>query len=585
VEQVGRYLILGELGRGAMGVVYKAQDPAIGRIIAIKSIRLNDLTEESERERLRERLFREAQSAGILSHPGIVTIYDIFEENGLAYIFMEFVNGPPFDKMLGAEQTADKDTLLSILRQIASALDYAHRKGIIHRDIKPANIMIHEDGSAKVTDFGIAKIASQNMTQTGTIMGTPTYMSPEQVQGIPVTGQADQFSLAVITYEALTGEKPFAAEYLPTLLYKIVREEPIAPTLLNPTLDPRVDGVVRRALAKNPTDRFPTCAEFVEALAEALNAAPGWTPFPRGASHYISTVGSQDKGTQHTIAETVAETVVDLPPAMATLANQASVNRAPVSPTPAAVPLPPKQEDPFPWVATVPPVSSLPSTSHVIRNVILLAVVALAGVGGYLAYLRQQQQQPAPPTTDPAPVATVQPPSNPPTTQTIPPPPPPAQTASTKPATPADPPPDAIPATPTTGDFQLTTTPAGATVEFDGSSDIKCRTPCTIALSTGRHTFVAIAPGYREARRILEIPHDTGFIVNLERMVGTLHLVTTPPGLTVLLDGQEQPTKTPSVFQLVPGSHHIELVKGTDRQGFQVEIHDGSTVTRTVEWQ
>jgi serine/threonine-protein kinase len=156
VEQVGRYLILGELGRGAMGVVYKAQDPAIGRIVAIKSIRLNELTEESERDRLRERLFREAQSAGILSHPGIVTIYDIFEEAGLAYIFMEFVNGPPFEKMLGSEQTPDKDTLLSILRQIASALDYAHRKGIIHRDIKPANIMIHEDGSAKVTDFGIA---------------------------------------------------------------------------------------------------------------------------------------------------------------------------------------------------------------------------------------------------------------------------------------------------------------------------------------------------------------------------------------------------------------------------------------------
>ena len=122
-------------------------------------------------------------------------------------------------------------------------------------------------------------------------------------------------------------------------------------------------------------------------------------------------------------------------------------------------------------------------------------------------------------------------------------------------------------------------------MEFDGSSDIKCRTPCTISLSAGRHTFVVTAAGYREARRILEIPHDTGFIVNLERMIGTLNLVTNPPGLTVLLDGQEQSGKTPAIFQLPPGPHHVELIKGADRQGFQVEIHDGSTVTRTVEWQ
>ena len=164
MQRIGRYQILGELGRGAMGVVYKAQDPAIGRTIAIKSIRLSDLTDEAERERLRERLFREAQSAGILSHPGIVTIYDIAEEDGMAYIFMEFVNGPPLEKMLRVEQTPDKETLLSIFRQTAAALDYAHNKGIVHRDIKPANIMIHEDGTAKITDFGVAKIISQQMT-------------------------------------------------------------------------------------------------------------------------------------------------------------------------------------------------------------------------------------------------------------------------------------------------------------------------------------------------------------------------------------------------------------------------------------
>src|ERR1700689_992204 len=221
-----------------MGVVYQALDPTIGRTIAIKSIRLQDLPDPAERERLRERLVREAQSAGILSHPGIVTIYDIAEEAGMAYIFMEFVSGPPLEKMLLAAQTPDKDPLLSIFRQTAAALDYAHKKGIVHRDIKPANIMIHEDGTAKVTDFGGAKIVSQQMTLAGTMMGTPSYMSPEQVQGTAISGRADQFSLAVIAYEVLTGDKPFSAEYLPTLLYKIVREDPVAPHRLNPTLLP-----------------------------------------------------------------------------------------------------------------------------------------------------------------------------------------------------------------------------------------------------------------------------------------------------------------------------------------------------------
>ena len=182
----------------------------------------------------------------MLSHPGIVTIYDIAEENGMAYIFMEFVNGPPLEKMLLAEQTPDKETLLSIFRQTAAALDYAHKKGIVHRDIKPANIMIHEDGTAKITDFGVAKIVSQQMTLAGTMMGTPSYMSPEQVQGGAITGRADQFSLAVIAYEVLTGEKPFVAEYLPTLLYKIVREEPLPPQRLNPTLGPQVEEVLRQ---------------------------------------------------------------------------------------------------------------------------------------------------------------------------------------------------------------------------------------------------------------------------------------------------------------------------------------------------
>ncbi|MEK7754465.1 MAG: serine/threonine-protein kinase, partial [Acidobacteriota bacterium] len=292
MEQIGRYQVIGELGRGAMGVVYRAQDPAIGRTVAIKTIRLSDFTDPAERDRLRERLIREAQSAGILSHPGIVTIYDIAQEGELAYIFMEFVNGPPLEKVLLSESPPDRETLLGIFRQTAAALDYAHKKGIVHRDIKPANIMIHEDGTAKITDFGVAKIVSQNMTQAGAMMGTPSYMSPEQVQGVPVDGRADQFALAVIVFELLTGERPFVADYLPTLLYKIVREEIVAPQRLNRSLPDEVEPVLRRALAKSVEDRYPTCAAFIEALEAACRKKPDWQPMPRGVSQNMPTVAS-----------------------------------------------------------------------------------------------------------------------------------------------------------------------------------------------------------------------------------------------------------------------------------------------------
>src|SRR5437870_11107400 len=195
MDRIGRYQIVKELGRGAMGVVYQAVDPTIGRHVAIKTIRLGELDDPDERAKLRERLFREARSAGILSHPGIVTIYDMEEQGDVAFIAMEFVDGPTLDQLLSAREPMPPERMMNILRQTAVAMDYAHQKGIVHRDIKPANIMIASDGAVKITDFGIAKLTTaQQYTQTGTIVGTPNYMSPKQVQGPPVSGRADQFS-------------------------------------------------------------------------------------------------------------------------------------------------------------------------------------------------------------------------------------------------------------------------------------------------------------------------------------------------------------------------------------------------------
>ncbi len=588
VENIGRYRIIGELGRGAMGVVYKAQDPAIGRMIAVKSIRLGELTEESERERLRERLFREAQSAGILSHPGIVTIYDIAEEGGLAYIFMELVNGPPLDKMLRSAQTPDKETLLSILRQVAAALDYAHKKGIVHRDIKPANIMVHEDGTAKVTDFGVAKIVSQQMTQAGTIMGTPSYMSPEQVQGGNISGRADQFSLAVIAYEVLTGEKPFTADYLPTLLFKIVREEPAPPQRVNGTLSADVETVLRRALSKNPADRYDTCVDFVNALAVACNACGNWVPLPRGVSHNMPTAGSGD-GVGGTMASTVAENLAE------TIAAPRSVTPAP--PVVEKRPLPPTEDMRLPKFERAPVRQAAPETRpplpppaapvvvaapppakarHTGRNIII--GVLAAGWIGVTIFLLWPKTQPAAPTA-PLVVDSVVPSTSAPNPAPVPPVVEPAPAAvATKAAPPKSPP------GPTEASFELTTTPTGAEATFDGNAELKCTTPCNLNLAMGRHTLLVKNAGYREAQRVFNLPSDPGLIVNLEATLGTLSLVTNPAGLTVIIDGQEQTRKTPANFALAVGEHRVQVLRGSEKQEFTAQIRDNVVSQKNIDW-
>ena len=599
VENIGRYRIIGELGRGAMGIVYKAQDPAIGRLIAIKTIRLGDLTEESERDRLRDRLFREAQSAGVLSHPGIVTIYDIAEEGGLAYIFMELVNGPPLDKMMKAGQTPDKETLLSILRQVAAALDYAHRKGIVHRDIKPANIMVHEDGTAKVTDFGVAKIVSQQMTQAGTIMGTPSYMSPEQVQGGAISGQADQFSLAVIAYEMLTGEKPFTADYLPTLLFKIVREEPVSPQRLNATLSPDVEVVLRRALAKTAANRYETCVDFVNALAPALNSSGNWVPLPRGASHNMPTAGSEEglATLGATGAENPAETTASknasqaapllerrvLPPTeeIRLPKYEPAPIRQPAAPNTSSLPVatPPLASAAAPPPAMAAATFEAPRAASKTGRYVLLGLLAallVVGVGVFFLFL-----QPKPPTGAPIVVESAVPrtPVNEPA---------PAQAVSEQaPASAAT----AAPATPpgtrssqTEASFELTTTPAGAQAVFDGTPELRCTTPCKLTLPLGRHALTVTRTGYRDAQRVFSLPNDPGLIMNLEATSGTLSLATNPAGLTVIIDGEEQARKTPANFSLPVGEHRVQVLRGGEKQEFTLQIRDNVVSQKSIDW-
>ncbi|MEZ5366186.1 MAG: serine/threonine-protein kinase [Bryobacterales bacterium] len=275
LPSAGRYEIVSKIGSGGMGSVYRAKDPVIGRAVAVKAIAFTDVADPKERREMQIRTAREARSAGMLSHPNIVTVHDIGQEGGLAFIVMELVEGPTLWELFCKKGKLGKQEFLRILEHSASALDYAHEHGVIHRDVKPSNILVRGDGVAKLTDFGVAKIlAAEQLTRTGLVVGTPNYMAPEQIKEQNVTPASDQFGLAVIAYELLTGEKPFDGGTFSSLLYKIM-SEPAPPVRdLNPNVPEAAAEVLERALEKNPEKRFESCGAFVKALAEACAEMP-----------------------------------------------------------------------------------------------------------------------------------------------------------------------------------------------------------------------------------------------------------------------------------------------------------------------
>lgn len=259
-----------------MGTVFLAEDPVIGRRVALKVIRMDDTGSAEQQRQLAQSFLKETRLAGLLQHPGVVSVFDAGKEDNAAYIVMEFVDGTTFDAMLRAKPRAELAELLGICRQTATVLDYAHAQGVIHRDIKPTNILVQADGKAKVCDFGIAKVmqsAEMTLTQTGIAVGTPDYMSPEQVLGQPLDGRSDQWSLAVVTYQVVTGVRPFRADNFTQVMARIMTLDPEPPCKENPDLPKSVDAVFARALAKKPTERFATCGEFMDALEKACAAA------------------------------------------------------------------------------------------------------------------------------------------------------------------------------------------------------------------------------------------------------------------------------------------------------------------------
>jgi serine/threonine-protein kinase len=541
-----------------MGVVYHAIDPNIGRPVAIKTINLGAVPKAEDQERMRERLFREARSAGILSHPGIVTIYDVEQQDDLAYIAMEYVDGPTLDQLLSGPGALAPERMFSIFGQTAVALDYAHGKGIVHRDIKPANIMIAADGTAKITDFGIAKItASEQFTMTGSIVGTPHYMSPEQVQGQTVDGRSDQFSLAVIAYEVLTGEKPYTGEHLTTVVYKIVAEEPPAPRRINPSLAGPIETVLRKGLAKKPDARYRTCQEFAEALEAACASSKNWHALPRGGSLNATTVGPGQgmsavvlppprRAARQDSASTTSETRSDrksgfLPFLMATLVAAGLLAIVGWETKPwrglihADVPKqaesqPPQQPQP----ETAPPPASASTTTDAKPS-----PLSAAGI--------------TPPKEEP-----------------VTPPEPKKDTHAAPPPVRRVPPVRAAPPQP----IMVISSPGGAIATLDRQADTACTTPCSMEAAPGHHTIGIAKQGYDAESRDVEVkssPVELPAVV-LRARQGTLMLTSEPAGAAVLIDGKRYTGATPAQINLAPGTYSIT-----------VEWKDGKQATRNVE--
>jgi eukaryotic-like serine/threonine-protein kinase len=281
-ERFGRYEVIDEIGDGAMGRVYRAWDPAVSRLVAVKTVKAEYLTRDTRDEFLK-RFRREAQAAGGLNHPAIVRVFDLGED----HLVMEYVEGRTLHQMVRERGRIPPAEALRLLAPVAEAVDHAHRQGIVHRDIKPANIVVQPDGQPKLMDFGVARIEASVMTTAGQILGSPSYMAPEQIAGQDVTGRSDVYSLAVVAYELLTGQPPFQGSTITQVIYQVMHETPAPPRRWNAALPERYDDVFARALAKDPAERFATALELVTALdireielalgaAEAVPAAPRW---------------------------------------------------------------------------------------------------------------------------------------------------------------------------------------------------------------------------------------------------------------------------------------------------------------------
>jgi len=578
LQKLGRYEIIEELGRGAMGVIYKAKDPVIGRYVAIKTIRLGDFTDSSHVAELHARLMREAQSAGVLSHPNIITIFDVGEEAGLAYFAMELVEGATLEHIVEGEQRLDESAVVRIARQTADALGFAHQHGIVHRDIKPANIMLTQDGRVKVADFGIAKVGSTKITQTGMLLGSPSYMAPEHFLGKPLDGRSDIFALGILLYELITGQPPFAAENLGTLSYKIVHEDPTPPIQLKPGMNPRLNALVVKALSRDPAARFQTAEEMCAAL-DALDIPRVETKTERIDPLLVRTVAvSVPAKKRRRVGLWLLVSLLLLTGAISTVAilypeefkQTYHLTKEKLKPwidraKRAALGQQPESQTPTPETPAEPPPKASETASSAIDEAKPVETPPKSE--------ETPMEQAAPPaaTTDELssvakPEGTLSSPKATTPSSTIPNVAVPANTAATVP-----------------GIIQVTSSPSGAEIIFDDRQNSAWTTPFTFQnVSKGRHTFEVRKSGYVTERRIVVLLGNESQRVSvvLTMAAGLLKVSTVPGGASIYVDGELKREMTPTSLKIPAGPRRILLRK----EGYQdveqvIEIDDNSITT------
>jgi serine/threonine-protein kinase len=623
LTKAGRYEVVRELGRGSMGVVYEGFDPVIGRTVAIKTMLTEGLAPEEYRE-FRARFQREAQAAGVLSHPNIVNVFDYGEDNGILYLIMEYLQGTSLEKLVEGKKVLPIETIIPMCEQVCGALDHAHERGIVHRDIKPANIMILNNGMVKVTDFGIAKMVSMGMTQAGLVLGTPNYMSPEQVKGRQVDGRSDIFSLGIILYDLVTGEKPFPGQNITTVIYKIINENPVPPRELDATIHPGLSYVICKALAKSPEERYQTGRELADDLKNYRQ------------------LGGQ------AAAPSSATMILNAPPVPGAVLEQRAAEPIVRHPTPPVVPVertqiePPQPAPPAPaptQVVAPAPSYQKPRTSPLVWVLLTLLGVAILGiVGGYYYLQKVKSNQPAAslssgPTTS---VNTSQP-SSPPGTPSTPPAEKPAASkgktnANEAPRTSPSPAsggtkaganpvnaasggesgagsrPNAsggAPAPAAAGETAATTKPSGsgapaaapkmgqlmvnsnvpgAKFTIDGNSDPGWVTPSTISQPPGSHRVVISKDGYGEYEQTVDLEAGRTATINaqLSQEVGEIIVNTTPSGLEVIIDGKSL-GPSPVHIAVPPGTHKYTVKRpGWEPYEGTVNVRNGATMSVRV---